>query len=90
MTSAEQPRPIIAENLDLAKPAGIRHGFFTREGGVSDGIYRGLNVGLGSNDEPDGVTENRRRVADWFGLPRAGSPRPSGPFARRRGGEGRL
>ncbi len=69
MTSAEQPRPIIAENLDQAKPAGIRHGFFTREGGVSDGIYRGLNVGLGSNDDPARVTENRRRVADWFGLP---------------------
>ncbi|RKE84181.1 peptidoglycan editing factor PgeF [Rhizobium sp. AG855] len=68
MTTTDQPRPITAGNLDHAKKAGIRHGFFTREGGVSDGIYRGLNVGLGSNDEPARVHENRRRVADWFGL----------------------
>ena len=37
----------------------IRHGFFTREGGVSDGIYAGLNTGLGSNDDPAKVLENR-------------------------------
>ncbi|KQW28967.1 polyphenol oxidase [Rhizobium sp. Root274] len=68
MTTAEQPRPITAANLDEASSAGIRHGFFTRDGGVSDGIYRGLNVGLGSNDEPGRVQENRRRVAAWFDL----------------------
>ncbi|MGO8469862.1 laccase domain-containing protein, partial [Rhizobium leguminosarum] len=37
-------------------------------GGVSEGLYRGLNVGLGSSDESDKVLENRRRVAAWFGL----------------------
>lgn len=42
---------------------GIRHGFFTREGGVSTGIYAGLNCGLGSNDDPARVLENRRRAA---------------------------
>jgi polyphenol oxidase len=68
MTTAEQPRPITAANLDETKTAGIRHGFFTREGGVSDGIYRGLNVGLGSKDEPARIQENRRRVAACFGL----------------------
>ncbi|MEM8700828.1 MAG: peptidoglycan editing factor PgeF [Pseudomonadota bacterium] len=48
-----------ALNLD-----GIRHGFFTREGGVSKGIYESLNVGLGSEDTRDAVLENRSRVAD--------------------------
>lgn len=49
---------------ELAALDGIRHGFFTREGGVSDGIYASLNVGLGSRDEHASVVENRRRVAD--------------------------
>ena len=49
-----------------AGPA-IAHGYFTRQGGVSEGIYRGLNVGLGSNDERERVGENRARVARWFG-----------------------
>ena len=42
---------------------GIRHGFFTRAGGVSDGIYASLNGGIGSRDEPAKVAENRRRMA---------------------------
>lgn len=42
---------------------GIRHGFFTRQGGVSEGIYASLNCGHGSNDDRARVTENRRRVA---------------------------
>ncbi len=46
---------------------GIRHGFFTRAGGVSTGIYQGLNTGLGSSDEPAAVNENRRRVAQTLG-----------------------
>jgi YfiH family protein len=69
MSTADQPRPITAEHLEATGAAGIRHGFFTRDGGVSDGIYRGLNVGLGSNDDPDKVRENRRRISAWFGLP---------------------
>jgi len=47
----------------------IRHAFFTRNGGVSDGIYKTLNIGFGSKDEICSVTENRRRVAEFFGLP---------------------
>ena len=47
----------------LAAAPGLRHGFFSREGGVSDGIYAGLNGGLGSKDDPDRVAENRRRMA---------------------------
>ncbi|MBO6640302.1 MAG: peptidoglycan editing factor PgeF [Roseitalea sp.] len=46
----------------------VRHGFFTRAGGVSEGLYAGLNVGLGSADDPDRVRENRRRIAGWFGV----------------------
>ncbi|MGE0052734.1 MAG: peptidoglycan editing factor PgeF [Hyphomicrobium sp.] len=53
--------PITASNLDVP---GIRHGFFTREGGVSKGIYAGLNAGLGSNDDQSLVQENRRRAAE--------------------------
>lgn len=39
--------------------AGIRHGFFTRENGLSEGIYASLNCGYGSGDEADKVTGNR-------------------------------
>ena len=46
---------------------GVRHGFFTREGGVSSGLYDSLNVGVGSRDDPAAVAENRARVAGWFG-----------------------
>ena len=46
---------------------GVRHGFFTRAGGVSTGIYEGLNTGVGSKDDPAAVAENRRRVAEHLG-----------------------
>lgn len=46
----------------------IRHGFFGREGGVSDGIYASLNVGAGSEDKPEHVAENKRRVAEEMGV----------------------
>ena len=48
---------------------GIRHGFFTREGGVSEGLYTSLNCGLGSGDDPARVSENRARVAASLDLP---------------------
>ncbi len=41
----------------------VRHGFFTREGGVSEGIYAGLNCGPGSDDNPDHVQQNRTKAA---------------------------
>jgi polyphenol oxidase len=47
---------------------GINHAFFTREGGISEGIYRGLNGGLGSQDNAVHILENRRRMAQYFGL----------------------
>lgn len=47
--------------------SGIRHGFFGREGGVSDGLYASLNCGYGSGDDLAKVRENRQRVADALG-----------------------
>lgn len=48
--------------------AGIHHAFFTREGGVSTGIYAGLNGGLGSDDDPAAIRENRARMAAYMGV----------------------
>lgn len=53
---------------ELADLPGIGHGFFTRNGGVSQGIYSSLNIGLGSDDERPHVEENRARVAKTFAL----------------------
>ncbi len=47
---------------DILSP--FRHGFFTRRGGVSSGIFKGLNCGVGSSDQTDIVQVNRRMVAD--------------------------
>ena len=52
----------------LSAIPGLRHAFFTRDGGVSEGIYAGLNGGLGSNDDPAHVAENRRRMAAEMGV----------------------
>ena len=52
----------------LSALPGLRHAFFTRDGGVSGGIYAGLNGGIGSNDDPAHVAENRRRMAERMGV----------------------
>jgi YfiH family protein len=52
----------------LSAIPGLRHGFFTREGGVSDGIYQSLNGGMGSQDHASHVAENRRRMAAQLGV----------------------
>jgi YfiH family protein len=52
----------------LSKLPGIRHGFFTRSGGVSDGVYASLNGGVGSEDSPAKVAENRARMAASLGV----------------------
>ena len=52
----------------LSAVPGLRHAFFSRDGGVSDGIYTGLNGGIGSNDDPAKVAENRRRMAEQMGV----------------------
>ena len=51
----------------LAALSGIRHGFFTRAGGVSKGIYASLNGGIGSNDNAAHVSENRYRMSEALG-----------------------
>lgn len=58
---------MLASSLLSAIP-GLRHAFFSREGGVSDGVYAGLNGGLGSRDDPARVAENRRRMAERMGV----------------------
>jgi YfiH family protein len=46
----------------------IRHGFFTRQGGVSDGVFASLNCGFGSGDDPNKVARNRAIAMDGLGL----------------------
>jgi len=58
---------LAARNLLLP---GLRHAFFTREGGVSEGVYASLNGGVGSNDAPERVVENRARMAASLGVAR--------------------
>ncbi len=47
---------------------GVRHAFFSREGGVSEGLYASLNCGLGSKDEPDKVRRNRALAMEHLEL----------------------
>lgn len=56
--------PIKADNLTAA---GLSHGFFAREGGVSTGIFASLNCGPGSGDNAENVIENRERVRNELG-----------------------
>lgn len=56
-----------ADNLALK---GLTHGFFGRPGGVSTGVYAGLNCGPGSGDEREAVIENRRRAMEALGSPK--------------------
>lgn len=70
-----EPQPAAASGILTTPPswqagvlAGVKHGFFGREGGVSTGIYASLNAGTGSGDDPENVRENRRRIAAAFGV----------------------
>ncbi|MFB9948072.1 peptidoglycan editing factor PgeF [Rhizobium puerariae] len=69
MQDSPLPTPIESPLLNDVAGGRVRHGFFTRQGGVSEGLYAGLNVGIGSDDDRLKVIENRTRVAGWFGLP---------------------
>jgi polyphenol oxidase len=64
MTNTRAVAPLTAGCLSSLP--GVRHGFFNRVGGVSTGIYAGLNCGLGSHDDQAHVIENRRRVATYL------------------------
>ena len=60
------PVPMLT-SASLSALGGVRHAFFTRAGGVSDGVYASLNSGVGSHDAPDNVAENRARMAAALG-----------------------
>ncbi len=61
-------RPTPLDDPDLASISGIRHGFFTKQGGVSTGVYASLNIGFGSDDDTAAVTENRARTMQALDL----------------------
>lgn len=63
--STEHPPALHAATLALP---GVRHAFFTRAGGVSTGVYASLNGGVGSNDAPEQVAQNRARMAARLGV----------------------
>lgn len=63
MIPREKAEAARLQSRSLGALDGIRHAFFTRDGGVSEGIYATLNGGVGSNDSPDRVRENRARMA---------------------------
>lgn len=62
------PDKMMVCGSSLAAIDGVRHGFFTRQGGVSGGIYASLNCGPGSRDHGPNVAENRARVAEILGV----------------------
>ena len=53
---------------DALALGGITHGFFTREGGHSTGLFDSLNCGMGSGDDKDTVLKNRATVAERLGV----------------------
>ncbi|MFN0113344.1 MAG: peptidoglycan editing factor PgeF [Paracoccaceae bacterium] len=60
--------PATLEIITRAELLPFRHGFFTRKGGASSGVFAGLNCGLGSSDQREAVRTNRDRVAAALGL----------------------
>lgn len=60
--------PGFVQAAALSELPGIRHAFFTREGGVSEGIYASLNGGVGSRDDAQHVAQNRARMARLLGV----------------------
>lgn len=71
MTSPRQDSepPVFQEDTFIkAAETGVFHGFFGRAGGMSGGVYDSLNCGLGSDDAPENVAENRARVARVCGV----------------------
>ncbi len=59
----------VIHDPSLQKIPEVGHGFFTRKGGVSQGHYKTLNCAFASQDDPESVRENRRRVMVYFGYP---------------------
>ncbi len=59
---------MLIQSPALATLKRVRHAFFTRQGGVSEGVYASLNGGLGSNDDRAHVNENRKRMTAALGV----------------------
>jgi YfiH family protein len=68
MSAPERSAGEAALRAPSLEAPGVRHAFFTRQGGVSDGIYGSLNGGAGSADDPAAVAENKRRMALALGV----------------------
>ena len=66
MANMSNPEFLTCKNLVTSGDA-IQHGYFSRKGGASSGIYGSLNLGLGSNDDPATVVENRAMVCKALG-----------------------
>ena len=62
------PSGLVYYSHEALELSGVRHGFFTRKGGLSKGLYDSLNCGLGSDDDIEMVKANRGRVAATMGL----------------------
>ena len=62
------PEGMVYYQHEALELAGLRHGFFTRKGGLSTGLYDSLNCGLGSDDDMEIVRANRGRAAAAMGL----------------------
>lgn len=68
MAASDRQAQAIITAPPLHGLGGIRHGFFTRRGGLSRGLYGSLNCGLGSGDDEALVAANRARALDLAGL----------------------
>ena len=64
----DEAEPVVTSGA-LGADLGIRHAFFTRRGGVSEGLFGSLNCGFGSGDSPERVARNREIAMDHIGLP---------------------
>ncbi|WCR55397.1 MAG: Multicopper polyphenol oxidase [Bartonella clarridgeiae] len=60
--------PILAQDFCNLHSREIKHGFFTRQGGVSKSFYQSLNVGQSSNDYPEHIMQNRTLIAHYFDI----------------------
>lgn len=65
--SLNMPSLPLSTSPILSHLNGISHGFFGSRGGVSKGLYKSLNAGVGSADDPIAVAKNRRRIATQIG-----------------------
>ncbi len=59
--------PILAKSLSALHAHGIKHGFFTRQNGVSKSFYPSLNAEQSLNDKSEYITQNRILIANYFG-----------------------